>query len=708
MKSFSIQSLFGSQTGTPRRRRHNRAAGTRKLSFTPRLEGLEDRALLSASCGDPSAICVGNTEDSGAESLREAIEKANGQEGADVIQFAENVQGTISLTTQIIITDELTIDGPGADVLTVSGNNVSRVFQVIETTVAIDDLTIADGVATDAPVEDFASGGGLLNLSGDVTLTNVHVEKNRSDGVVANGAGVANWIGANTTVNNSTFADNQSIGLFVSAGGAISIDNQGSLIVNDSTFSGNKAIALTGFNPGVLFSGLGAGGAIFGGNGATGNVTNSRFENNVAKGGDGIAQDDPDAFGQDAGFALGGAIGFGDSSLTGAAPSALHVTGSTFSGNQSIGGKGADGLAEGVRGGNGGPGFSGAIHLYNNIEATVANSEFNGNQAITGDGGNGGADADGGDSGDYAGLFVGTNTGAIRIDGGELTVSESSFSNNVARGGNGGQGGSGGIGGDSATSRSGALSAGTWFEDGDDGSVSLVVTGSTLRNNTVIAGHGGMAGDGGVDGSDGNAVGGGLWASSEGGGQVLVTVTDVRFTGNSARAHGEAVGGAIGVEGSVNLGVDGSHFNNNSADGREVAQGGAISIDGVSTVNISGSQFVRNVATSDRSAVGGAIANAGGATLTVERSSIVNNRVSSAGDALGGGIYTDDTSNVTLTHNNVNANRAIGEQGIGGGVYNAGNFSVDKRTNIHGNKASTSHDDVFGDPTLLDDLLALA
>jgi hypothetical protein len=123
--------------------------------------------------------------------------------------------------------------------------------------------------------------------------------------------------------------------------------------------------------------------------------------------------------------------------------------------------------------------------------------------------------------------------------------------------------------------------------------------------------------------------------------------------------------------------------------------------------DVTGSQFVRNSAVSDVSAVGGAIANRDGGTLTVDRSSIVNNRASSAGDAFGGGIYNDATSNVTLTRSNVNANRASGGTGIGGGVYNAGDFSVDKRTKIRGNKASTSHDDVFGAPTLLDDVLAI-
>ena len=50
-----------------------------------------------------------------------------------------------------------------------------------------------------------------------------------------------------------------------------------------------------------------------------------------------IAQSQPGS-GQGAGFAIGGAIFFGNNSLTGSAQSSLDVADSTFSGNQAIGG----------------------------------------------------------------------------------------------------------------------------------------------------------------------------------------------------------------------------------------------------------------------------------------------------------------------------------------------------------------------------------
>jgi hypothetical protein len=61
----------------------------------------------------PSTFTVLNLLDDGPDSLRAAIAAANGNAGADVIEFAEDLNGTITLGSELSITDDLTINGLG-------------------------------------------------------------------------------------------------------------------------------------------------------------------------------------------------------------------------------------------------------------------------------------------------------------------------------------------------------------------------------------------------------------------------------------------------------------------------------------------------------------------------------------------------------------------------------------------------------------------
>src|SRR5437868_13955427 len=90
-----------------------------------------------------ATFTVSSTDDSGAGSLREAIAKAT---SGDTINFS--VTGTIILTTgQLFISQNpLTITGPGASVLTISGNSYSRIFDIGGGVVAtISGLTLKNG-----------------------------------------------------------------------------------------------------------------------------------------------------------------------------------------------------------------------------------------------------------------------------------------------------------------------------------------------------------------------------------------------------------------------------------------------------------------------------------------------------------------------------------------------------------------------------------
>src|SRR6516162_4973634 len=107
-----------------------------RRSFVPRLLVLEDRTLLNT-------YTVSNLADSGDGSLRQAILDANHNGGANQIVFDSGLQGTIALTSgELDITSALTVTGPGASILTVSGSGHSRVFKMAAgITAEIDSLT---------------------------------------------------------------------------------------------------------------------------------------------------------------------------------------------------------------------------------------------------------------------------------------------------------------------------------------------------------------------------------------------------------------------------------------------------------------------------------------------------------------------------------------------------------------------------------------
>ena len=156
--------------------------------------------MLSAVCLTTRTLAanftVTNTNDAGAGSLRQAILDANAAAGADTITFAANVTGTINLATALPnISDELTINGPGAGLLNERRNAVAnfRIFTILANrTVVINGLTISNGNDND--------GGGIQN-SGLLTINLCVITDNTAGG--NGGGGIANF--GTLTVDNCTF-----------------------------------------------------------------------------------------------------------------------------------------------------------------------------------------------------------------------------------------------------------------------------------------------------------------------------------------------------------------------------------------------------------------------------------------------------------------------------------------------------------------------
>ncbi len=181
------------------------------------------------------AITVTNADNDGSGSLRFAISAANMFSGDDTIVFDPaffNTPRTITLTSgELSITDSVTITGPGANLLTLSGNKASRIFNVAASavTVTISGLTISNGVTG-----QFEGGGGIFSQS-NLTLTACSIVNNVSVGSGSPGGGVAMGGGVGTFVG-CTFSGNTS----PLRGGAVALNNASGAFTN-CTISGNTA-----------------------------------------------------------------------------------------------------------------------------------------------------------------------------------------------------------------------------------------------------------------------------------------------------------------------------------------------------------------------------------------------------------------------------------------------------------------------------------
>jgi hypothetical protein len=195
-----------------------------------RLETLEDRWV-------PATFTVTNTNGARVGSLRQAIVDANANAAvADTIVFSSlfNSPQTVILSgVQLTLTYSATttINGTGANLLSISGNNSSRVFVVdVGASAAVSGLKVTGGNTT--------GNGGGLNNDGTLTLINATACGNSTTGTGAGGA-IRNY--AAMTLTNATISGNSASGI----GGGI-WQAAGSATLTNVTISGNSAEASGG------------------------------------------------------------------------------------------------------------------------------------------------------------------------------------------------------------------------------------------------------------------------------------------------------------------------------------------------------------------------------------------------------------------------------------------------------------------------------
>ena len=187
-----------------------------------------------------ATFTVTNTNDSGPGSLRQAVLDANAAAGSDTIVFDPavfNSPQTITLAAQLVSnavpeTDTLTIVGPGRDLLTISGNGVTRILQHQGSrTMSISGMTLTKGLGS--------GNGGALNNSGTMTVTSVHFKENTA---TSEGGGIANGSGATLHVSDCVFTSNASTGTNINGNGGGGLwSRSGIVTVTSCTFQANSS-----------------------------------------------------------------------------------------------------------------------------------------------------------------------------------------------------------------------------------------------------------------------------------------------------------------------------------------------------------------------------------------------------------------------------------------------------------------------------------
>lgn len=255
--------------------------------------------LINKTVRTQATMIVNTTEDElnsdGDCSLREAITAANNNVSVDNCPAGESdftdtitfvVSGTIILNSQLAVTPGGPLNIDGGNVITISGGSATRVWWVeYGSILTLKRLAVVDGFAVDGAglynnggnvtidnsilsenIVEGGAGGGIFNSAGTLVLSNSKLSGNigsinggggiyngyatliisnsvLSENSASNGGAIRNTGGA-ITVTHSTLSGNNAFLVDNSEGVGGAISNIGSLIVDNSTLSGNYADAI--------------------------------------------------------------------------------------------------------------------------------------------------------------------------------------------------------------------------------------------------------------------------------------------------------------------------------------------------------------------------------------------------------------------------------------------------------------------------------
>lgn len=549
--------------------------------------------------------------DSGNGSLRSAITNLNAT-GAGTINFA--VAGTISLQSSLpAISSSVVINGPGTNLLTVSGNGSNRLFKLAaSTTNLISGLTLASGFTSNNN-----SGAAIYNL-GDTVIQSCALVSN----IVVGGFGgaVANFGAGSLRMTNCAFANN--------------------------TVRGGNGVSGLSLRGGSGGGGAGMGGAIYT-EGATLTISSSTFQTNQAAGGNGgisTTRVDGDS-GANGGFPNFGAGGSGanDNGGTGG-----------FGGGGGGGGLFGNGGAGGYGGGGGGGNY------FSHPGGSAGNYGGNGGAGIfsidTSGGGGGGA-------GLGAGIFA--RSGAV-------SVVNCAFTGNMATNGVGGSGGNAGgngqgVGGAIFVLNAALNLAGNTFTGNTASTAQPILGGSTVVVNTSDSGAGSLRQAVLIANNAGSAAT--ITFSNNLSGQTITLTSGQLTLSNTVTISGSALPGGIQINGNASSRIfevlSGSTV---ALDSLILTNGRAIGGSGGGILNAGNLTVRRCTLVGNRASFyGGGIENNGAESLVINQSTFTANQCNQGG----GGALDISVGPVLLQQSTLVGNVAL----VSGGAGGVGNYS---------------------------------
>jgi peptidyl-prolyl cis-trans isomerase SurA len=184
-------------------------------------------AILALSClvGGPSIVLAAfvpvlNNDDDGPGSLRQAL--ADAKDG-DEIQFAPDVVGEIRLASRLIVSQRVTVRGPGADLLAIIGSSAfADVFRIESTAdFTVEGITVAEG------------DSGFENKGGRLKIVRCVIRDNTEHGVANEDKGVLKVVGSLVLNNQENGIDNSDSGTVFCVNTTVQGNGENGIYVSD-------------------------------------------------------------------------------------------------------------------------------------------------------------------------------------------------------------------------------------------------------------------------------------------------------------------------------------------------------------------------------------------------------------------------------------------------------------------------------------------